>query len=449
MGDETMIKNEGSSTSKNQIILGIAIIGLVFFVMGFVSWVNSILIPYFRIACELTNFQSYFVTFAFYIAYLIMSIPVAYFLKITGYKKGMSYGFFCLSIGALIFIPAALSKTYGLFLTGLFTMGTGLSILQAAANPYITIIGPIESAARRISIMGVCNKFAGIISPIIFAAAVLGKSKSLLTSVEQGLISGNEKEAALTELLRGVILPYLVLAILLIGIGLFIYWSKLPDINPEESNKENSEDKKDRTSIFQFPYLILGVVALFMHVGTQVIAIDTIISYAGSMGVSLLDAKFFPSYTLGATIIGYSFGIILIPKFLSQKNALIICTVIGLILSLGVVTCNTDINIFGHKANISIWLLASLGFPNSLIYAGIWPHAIRDLGRFTKLGSSLLVMALCGNAFLPLLYGKIADNTSLQQGYWILIPCFLYLIWYAVWGYKITSWSSSNDHLYT
>ena len=429
------------TTEKQNVIIGIAIIGVVFFIIGFVSWVNSILIPYFRIACELTNYQSYFVTFAFYIAYLVMSVPVAYLLKKTGYKKGMMYGFFCLAAGALLFIPAALNRTYWIFLIGLFTMGTGLSVLQAAANPYITIIGPIETAARRISIMGVCNKFAGIVSPIIFAAVVLGKSQDILESVESGLLSGIAKEAALNELIRGVILPYSILSLLLLFIGLFIYKSKLPDINPEEENEEVATANCNKTSVFQFPYLILGVLALFLHVGTQVVAIDTIISYAGSMGVGLLDAKFFPSYTLGATILGYLLGIVLIPRYISQKNALRVCTVLGLILSFGVIFAHTNISLLGHNAGLSIWFLASLGLPNSLIYAGIWPHAIRNLGRFTKIGSSMLVMALCGNAILPLVYGKLADITSLQTGYWVLIPCYIYLIWYAVFGYRIMNWS--------
>ena len=428
------------TTEKKQVMIGIAIIGVVFFIIGFVSWVNSILIPYFRIACELTNYQSYFVTFAFYIAYLVMSVPVAYLLKRTGYKKGMMYGFFCLAVGALLFVPAALNRAYWIFLTGLFTMGAGLSVLQASANPYITIVGPIETAARRMSMMGICNKFAGIVSPIIFAAVVLGKSQEILQSVESGLLAGAEKEAALNELIRGVILPYSVLSILLLGIGWFIYKSVLPDINPEEENEEVAGANSGKTSVFQFPYLILGVIALFLHVGTQVVAIDTIISYAGSMGVGLLEAKFFPSYTLGATILGYMLGIVLIPKVISQKNALIVCTILGLILSFGVIFADRNVSLFGHEAGLSIWFLASLGFPNSLIYAGIWPHAIRNLGRFTKIGSSMLVMALCGNAILPLVYGKIADATSLQAGYWVLIPCFLYLIWYAVFGYRIVDW---------
>lgn len=425
---------------KKKVITGIVIIGVVFFIIGFVSWVNSILIPYFRIACELTNYQSYFVTFAFYIAYLVMSVPVAYLLKKTGYKKGMMYGFFCLAAGALLFVPAALDRAYWIFLTALFTMGTGLSVLQAAANPYITIIGPIETAARRISIMGVCNKFAGIVSPIVFAAVVLGKSQDLLEAIESGLLTGIAREAALNELIRGVIFPYSILCIILLGIGLLIYKSKLPDINPEEENEEVATANYNKTSVFQFPYLILGVLALFLHVGTQVVAIDTIISYAGSMGVGLLDAKFFPSYTLGATILGYMMGILLIPRFISQKNALIVCTLLGLALSFGVIFVQTNISFLGHNASLSIWFLASLGLPNSLIYAGIWPHAIRNLGRFTKIGSSMLVMALCGNAILPLVYGKLADMTSLQAGYWVLIPCYIYLIWYAVFGYRIINW---------
>lgn len=435
------ISQNNQVLNKKQLITGIAIIGLVFFVIGFVSWVNSILIPYFKIACELTHFQSYFVAFAFYIAYLVMSIPVAYLLKKVGYKKGMMCGLIFLATGAMIFVPAALLRTYGIFLAGLFAMGTGLAVLQAAANPYITIVGPIESAARRMSIMGICNKFAGIISPLIFAAVVLGSSQGTLELIESGSLVGEAKDAALKELLHAVILPYSILSLLLLGIGLFIRFSSLPDLNPENETADIAAANSKKKSVLQFPYLVLGVLALFLHVGTQVIAIDTIINYAGSMGLGLLDAKFFPSYTLTATIIGYSLGIILIPKYLSQKNALIICTILGLLLSLGVIFADATVVLFGHEANLSIWFLASLGFPNSLIYAGIWPHAIRGLGRFTKIGSSLLVMALCGNAILPLIYGKLAEETSLRLGYWVLIPCFLYLIFYAVYGYRITKWS--------
>ncbi|MBD5366327.1 MAG: sugar MFS transporter [Bacteroides sp.] len=430
------------SSDRRNVFIGIAIIGLVFFIMGFVSWVNSILIPFFKIACELTTFQSYFVTLAFYIAYLVMSIPVAYMLKRTGYKRGMTYGFMFMALGAALFVPASIVRAYWIFLLGLFTMGTGLAVLQGAANPYITIIGPIDTAARRISIMGVCNKFAGIISPLIFSAVVLGKSKAILEQIEKGTLEGSAKEQALTQLLDGVTIPYAVLALMLIAIGIFIFYSKLPDINPENEDEATSRATHGKTSVFQFPYLVLGVIALFFHVGSQVIAIDTIINYAGSMGINLIDAKVFPSFTLGATLIGYLLGICLIPRVISQKNALIVCTVTGLLLSLGVVFTDVNVNILGHESKLSIWLLAALGFPNSLIYAGIWPHAIRGLGRFTKIASSLLVMALCGNAIMPQIYAYVADEShNLQAGYCVLLPCFVYLVWYAIWGYRITTWT--------
>src|SRR5690606_25347974 len=145
---------------KKGTIISIGIIGMMFFVFGFVSWVNAILIPYFKIACELTNFQSYLVAFAFYISYLVMSMPSSYLLKRVGYKKGIVIGFWIMALGALLFVPAAYGRTYMIFLVGLFTLGTGLAVLQTVANLYITLIGDRERAAQRISIMGICNKGA-------------------------------------------------------------------------------------------------------------------------------------------------------------------------------------------------------------------------------------------------------------------------------------------------
>lgn len=437
------LKNATELHSKRTMYMAIAIVGMMFFIFGFVSWVNAILIPYFRIACELTNFQSYLVTFAFYIAYLVMSIPASFVLKRAGFKKGIMYGFFCMATGAMLFVPAALIRTYWFFLIGLFSIGTGLTILQAAANPYITIVGPIESAAKRISIMGICNKFAGIIAPLIFAAIILKSSDSVIfEQLNVGAFSEAEKDVVLDGLIRRVIWPYSILSIFLFAVGIFIRYSVLPEINQEEENKEvETDDGKSHTSILQFPYLLMGAVAMFLHVGTQVIAIDTIIGYANSMHMDLLEAKVFPSYTLTATICGYIMGIILIPKYLSQKRAFQICCTLGLIFSLGVVLSNMQVSFWGHDANLSIWFLVLLGFPNSLIYAGIWPLSIRGLGRFTKIGSSLLIMGLCGNAILPLIYGHFADLFSVKQAYWVLIPCYLYLMFFSLYGHKIESWS--------
>ena len=428
------------SSPRKTDIRSLVILAAMFFIFGFVSWVNSILIPYFRIACELTHFQSYFVTFAFYIAYFIMAIPSGKLLQAAGFKKGIMVGFMFMALGMFLFVPAALLRTFPLFLTGLFLIGTGLAILQTAANPYVTIIGPIDSAARRISIVGVCNKLAGILAPLVFAAVILKASDSeTFALIESGSLTGEAKAQVLDELVRRVIWPYTILGTGLLAFGIWIRYSFLPEIDPATENA-TPEGNQDRKSVFSYPYLVLGALAIFFHVGSQVIAIDTLIQYAGTMGLDMLEAKVFPSYTLTCTMLGYLIGIALIPKYLSQKNALVLCTLLGLVLSLCAVLVDVPLTFMGHRINASLLFLNALGLPNALIYAGIWPLAIRGLGRHTKLGSSLLIMGLCGNAIMPQIYGLIADNYSLRAGYWILIPCFIYLIWYALHGHKIEYW---------
>lgn len=421
-------------------ITSMIILAVMFFIFGFVSWVNSILIPYFRIACELTHFQSYFVTFAFYIAYFIMAVPSGILLKKTGYKKGIMIGFMIMAAGMFVFVPAALVREFYVFLLGLFLIGTGLAILQTAANPYVTIIGPIDSAARRMSIMGICNKFAGIISPLVFAAVILDPGDAeLFNLIEAGAIPNVEQ--VLDELIRRVIVPYSVLGAALVLFGLLVRKSALPEIEAEEDNTADAAGAQSRRSVFSYPYLVLGALAIFFHVGSQVVAIDTVINYAGSMGVSLLEAKVFPSYTLFCTLVGYIMGIFFIPKFISQKQALIICSTLGLVLSLCAVLVDCPVVFLGHEINLSLLFLCALGFPNALIYASIWPLAIHDLGKHTKLGSSLLIMGLCGNAVMPQIYGWIAQSSgSLRLGYWVLLPCFLYLVFYALKGHKINYW---------
>lgn len=431
--------NQVAVTTKRKAIVPMLMISILFFVFGFVTWVNAILIPYFKIACELTHFQSYFVAFAFYISYLLMAIPASYLLKRTGFKNGILYGFVAMSIGAFTFIAAALFRQYQIFLLGLFCIGTGLTVLQTAANPYVTILGPQESAAQRISIVGICNKTAGIIAPLLFAAVILRKGDTALFA-KITLLADAEKTKVLDELIRRVMIPYAVVGVVLLLLGLMVWLSPLPEIEPE--NETSSVDVHSaKSSILQFPHLVLGAIAIFVHVGTQVIAVDTVIGYAGSMNVPLTEAKIFPSYILLATITGYIFGICCIPKYISQTTALRICTVLGLTLSILVLVAKGNLSWLGHRTDVSLCFLILLGLPNSLIWAGIWPLALNGLGRFTKTGASLLVMGLCGNAILPLLYGYLADHFGLRFGYWILIPCYMYLIFYAIYGHKIKSWS--------
>ena len=427
--------------TNRQFVLSMIMLGALFFIFGLVSWVNSILIPYFKIACELSEVQSYFVTFAFYIAYLVMTIPASFLLNAIGIKKGVKVGLWILAAGAMMFWPAALTRAYSFFLIALFTMGTALAILQSAANPFVTIIGPRESAARRISIMGICNKFAGIISPLVFAAAVIRpQDKVTMQQVSSGELTGLAKEQALDAMIQGVILPYVILAVFLFVFGIIFYRSSIPDVNPNKDNKTEGENIEDRKSILSYPYLVLGVIALFCHTGSQQVSVATIIDYAGSMGISLDAAKVFPSFTLACIMVGYLFGIVTIPKYLTQQKALVACTITGLILSALVLFTSGNMHFWGMDADVSIWFLVLLGIPNSLIYAGIWPLAIKGLGRHTNLGSSLLVMALCGSAVVPQIYAVLAESMGRHEAYVILIPCFAFMIFYAVYGYKIEHW---------
>lgn len=433
-------KVDVASLSKRNTYISIGIIGLMFFIFGFVSWVNAILIPYFKIGCELSNFQSYLVAFSFYISYFVMSIPSSIILKKVGFKKGMMIGFWIMALGALIFVPAAFTRTYWIFLTGLFTLGTGLAILQTAANPYITILGPQERAAQRISIMGICNKGAGILAPLAFSAAILRPTDSSLFA-QIPLMDEITRSAALDELIMRVVVPYTVVGIALFLIGLFVRFSPLPEIDTEKESEEVCKANSSKTSILQFPHLVLGAIAIFLHVGTQVIAIDTIIGYASSMNMDLLESKVFPSYTLTAAIIGYLLGIVLIPKFITQTSMLKICTLTGVVLTMFIVFVSKNVSWLNHDADISIWFVVCLGVPNALVWAGIWPLALEGLGRYTKDGSALLIMGLCGNAILPLIYGALADAYHVKEAYLVLLPCYLYLVFYAFKGYQLRSWS--------
>lgn len=437
---------EVGAMSKRDVRISILIIGVMFFIFGFTSWVNAILIPYFKIACELTSSQSYLVAFAFYISYLLISVPSSYLLKKTGFKKGMMIGFCVMAAGAFIFVPAALTRTYGLFLLGLFSIGAGLAVLQTAANPYITILGPKERAAQRISMMGICNKAAGIIAPLIFAAVILRATDTDLFKELPGM-GAAAKSAALDAFIRRVIVPYSILGTALLLFGIMVRYSPLPEINTESESTDVAAANADKTSIFAFPHLILGALAIFLHVGTQVIAIDTIIPYAQTMGISLLEAKTFPSYTLAATIIGYFTGIALIPKFISQVNALRICTLLGLLFTLGIIFMSGKVTLLGHTADVSIWFVVLLGLANSLVWAGIWPLALEGLGRFTKVGASVMIMGLCGNALLPVIYGHFADAAGERMAYWVLFPCYIYLIFYAFYGHLIRRWGPGKTLL--
>lgn len=420
--------NLTSTQEKKQYIISITIIGVLFFIFGFITWINGTLIPYLKIACQLkTDLESYLVATAFFIAYAVMALPSAFVLKKTGYKKGMSIGLFVMAIGAIVFVPAANTREFSLFLVGLFIIGSGLALLQTASNPYATIIGPIESAATRISIMGICNKVAGILASLIFGYIALSNTDALEASLQT--MDAVTKEETLNALANRVVIPYVILAISLSVLAVAVLFSSLPDINDNGDEATSAKElSSGKTSIFQFPYLLLGVLAIFLYVGAEVIAGDTIISYGKSLGIDMSYARYFTIGTLACMLIGYVIGILAIPKLFSQASALKVCAILGIIFAtLAIVTPGIT----------SVIFIALLGLANSLMWPAIWPLAISGLGRFTKTGSALLVMAIAGGAILPLVYGKISLSIGNQQGYLILIPCYLYILYFSIKGHKV------------
>lgn len=379
-----------------------------------------------------------------------MALPSSWVLKKTGFRNGMMVGLWVMALGTLLFVPAALTRTFGLFLFGLFVLGTGLAILQTASNPYITIIGPRETAARRISIMGICNKLAGAIAPLILAYFILHDGDAFLKSLEtMGLEARSE---ALDGLARRVINPYLLMTAVLFILGLFIRKAPLPEIEAEKEEDSNNEYAASRKSIFQFPHLVLGVITLFFYVGVEVIAGDTIIRYGLSIGVPLESAKNFTSLVLIAMVFGYILGILLIPKVISQKTALAWCGILGLIFTMMAALTPVDARFTIPFVDLmtltsvelvlpfTILFVGLLGLANALVWPAVWPLAIHDLGKFIKTGSALLIMAIAGGAIMPLGWGYLSDVWSPQQAYWLAIPCYLFILYFALRGHKIRYW---------
>ena len=335
----------------------------------------------------------------------------------------MSLSLLIFTLGLLLYILSAYKKSFILFLMASFICGIGNTFLQASINPYITILGTMDSAAKRMSIMGICNKLAWPVAPV-FLAWVIGKSTTEISEISD------------------LILPFYIIIGVFILLGLLSFLAPIPEVKAiGEDNNTDCAYASGKTSIWQFPHLILGAVALFLHVGSQVVGINTVIGYAQSLGLPLLEAKVFPSYILGLTMCGFLSGIVLIPRYINHLNVLRVCTTSAVVLTILFFLVHGQVSFLGHTADLSIWFLVVLGLANSLMWSAIWPLALNGLGRFTKMGGSILVMGLCGSAIVPIFYGYFADHFDLHVAYWVLMPCYLYLVYYAYHGYRVKNWS--------
>ncbi|QEH41034.1 sugar MFS transporter [Chitinophaga sp. XS-30] len=418
-----------------------AIIATLFFIFGFVTWLNSVLIPFLKQACELSDSAAYLVATAFYISYFVMAYPSSYILRKIGFPKGMSLGLLTIAVGSLIFIPAAQMRSYPIFLAGLFVQGTGLALLQTASNPYVTIIGPIESAAKRISIMGICNKIAGMIGILVLVELLFSDTLQISEKIDS--LAGAAREAELDLLASRLIMPYAVMAGVLILLAVFVRKAHLPEINQEEDDLPKLDIENDkpaaplepgvdvygRTSVFQIPYLLLGAFCIFIYVGVEVLAIDTLALYGEYNGLAKDVAGKLSIFCLVAFTIGYIIGVAAVPKYISQKKALIACAVLGVVFTIGALLTT---------GMTSIVFIILMSFAHSLMWPGIWPLAINKLGPFTKQGSALMVMGIAGGAILPPVYGLIVEamDNNRQLPYAIMIPCYLYILYFAYAGHK-------------
>ncbi len=408
----------------------IIIIGILFFVFGFVTWLNGPLITYVKLAFGLdTDSKAFLVTTAFYMAYFFLAFPSSWVLEKTGMKKGMAMALLVMALGTFLFGQYATHRNYPMCLLGLFIIGSGLSLLQTASNPYISIIGPIESAAQRISIVGICNKVAGIISPIVLSAFVL-KGITQLEGKVNAATDPQVKDAILSEFAAKIYTPYIIMAVVLVLLGFWILKSSLPEIKAAEANVQpvGTDTQKEKNSLFQFPHLLLGAICIFFYVGVEVMAGDAIGTYGKGFGISTDYTKYFTSFTLGAMLLGYVIGLFTIPKYLSQQTALKISAILGIVFALAA---------YLTSGYLSVGFVAALGLANALMWPAIFPLAISGLGKFTEKGSALLIMGIAGGALIPKAFASLKEVYNFQLVFFaLMVPCYLYILYYSIWGYK-------------
>ncbi|MBW8824073.1 MAG: sugar MFS transporter [Xanthomonadales bacterium] len=399
----------------------IAIVGALFFIFGFVTWLNGPLISFARLAFDVSETLAFLIPSAFYISYFCLALPSSLILRRTGMKKGMALGLFLMAIGALVFGQFTTQRVYPGAVAGVFVIGAGLAILQTASNPYISILGPIEGAAQRIAVMGICNKLAGMLAPLAIGALVMHGMGDL--SAQVATADAATKAQLLDAFAARIHGPYMIMACLLALLAVGILFSPLPEIRAEEVNSSGSS----RTSLFQYPHVWLGALCIFVYVGVEVMAGDAIGTYGAGFGLPLDETKFFTSFTLFGMLLGYVVGLIAIPRFISQQRYLALSAILGVLLVIGA---------YLTRGYASVGFVAALGFANAMMWPAIFPLGIQGLGRFTEYGSALLIMGIAGGAVIPQLFVHLKQTHDFQLVFLLLmVPCYLYILYFGVRGH--------------
>ena len=398
------------STAKKSIAVPMLIVGSMNAIYGFALGVNAFFIPFVKQAFNVTTGMAYMIMVATFSAYLVFGGVTGPILKKAGYKGGMVLALMLMSIGFLIIVPSAKMVSFPLFLCALFVNGLGQALLSGAYSTYISIIGNPDSAAARISFMGICAK-------VFYAVA----SFTLAIFMDLANVRLND-----------VITPFYAIAGVTFIMGIVYYFSPLPEIKVEEAESGKPEEEynsmyaNSKTSIWQFPHLLLGVLAIFFTVGVEYLALGTINDYAQNMGLSNpQNYVWLVSFTM---ILGYIAGMLFIPKYLSQTNALVASTVLGMAVTLIILFI---------PGSGSIYLIPVMGLANALLWPAVWPLAIADLGKFTKTGSSLLVTGIIGAGIVSLIFGFLAGRIGYQLAYMVALPGYFFIFYFALWGSKI------------
>lgn len=428
-----------NSESKRSSVIPMAIVAGLFFILGFATWLNGSLMPYLKQILQLSPLQASLILFSFYIAVTFTALPSAWVIRKVGYKTGMALGMGIMMLAGLLFIPAAKTQIFVLFLFAQLVMGTGQTLLQTAVNPYVVRIGPEESAAARVSVMGILNKGAGVIAPLVFTALILDSFKDRV---------GMElTQLQIDEMANSLVYPYMGMALFIGFLAILVKKSPLPELEKEDDQVESG--KGHTREALSHPNLALGVVALFFYVAVEVIAGDTIGTFALSLGVENYGVM--TSYTMICMVLGYTLGILTIPRFISQPKALMLSAILGIVLTLGILFGDNSsyaianvllVPLGGAMLPDTLLMIAFLGLANAIVWPAVWPLALSGMGKLTSTGSALLVMGIAGGAFGPLFWGLTSSVTSLGQqgGYMVMLPCYLFILFYAVKGHKIKSW---------
>ena len=398
-------------TQKNNYLFPLAIIGLFFFSIGFALGINSYLMPVLKNAMHISGAASSLLLAATFIPFLLFGIPATHCIRLIGYKRTMALSFAIFAVAFALFILAAKQNSLTWFLIASFVSGAANAVLQASVNPYVTILGPLDSAARRISCMGISNKLAWPVTTL-FITLVIGKGIG---------------DTQLSDLY----MPFTIIIAIFLLLGVIALLAPLPDVKAagedESDTTTTSNSYADgKTSILQFPHLLLGCLALFLYVGVETISLATATGYARSLGLEGDNYGFIPSVGM---IVGYVCGVIFIPRYLSQAAAMRICAIIALVGSIAVAVVPNPV--------FSVCCIFLMALGCSLMWPALWPLAMADLGKFTKAGSSLLTMAIAGGAVMPWLQGLVQDAFSYQTSYWVSVPCFLFILYYGLAGYKV------------